>query len=188
MSLPSVNEVSGYLAGVFRMVRGDASGLQDLDLTTSGFWRSFWALIYELPGFCVIWAVQRGLRLRRDPSLDLGLGDLATSLLSEFLETAVVLVVVALLARPLGIADRFAQWVISANWLSLLVTYVLAAVYLAASVLQGSEPIMLVAFIVALIAAFRVYRCALGGDVLLAFAVLLISVFVAMSVAFVTGA
>lgn len=188
MNPPSVNEVSGYLSGVFKMVQGDDAGLQELDLSTRGFWRSFWVLVYGIPAFCVIWAVQRKMRMAADPALELGASAFFRSVASELLGVAAVLLVVGLLARPMGIADRFAQWVISANWLTLPLWYFVASVYLAASSLTGGELFVFVAQLLTLIVYWRVYRVAFAGDGLLAFAVILISLFIGFTITFTVSA
>ena len=187
MSPPSINEVSGYLAGVFKMVKGDPAGLQGLDLSMGGFWRSFWALIYSIPAYCAIWAVERRMRLQADPSLELGASAFARDFVAEILNVAAVLLVVALLARPMGIADRYVQWVVSTNWLTLPVFYVLASIYLAASSMAGGDLVALIAFFLSLVVYFRVYRVAFAGDGLMAFVVLLIALAIGLFIAIAAG-
>lgn len=187
MNPPSIIEVTGYLTGVFKMVQGEEEGLDHLDISLQGFWRSFWALIYSIPALCVIWAIERDLRLRADASLEIGMSAFARDAVTEFLSVAAVLLAVAVLSRPMGIADRFVHWVVSTNWLTLPVSYVLAAVYLAAASLASGMLIILIALVITLIVNWRVYRVALAGDGLLAVAVLLISLFVAFSISFVVG-
>jgi len=169
------------------MVQGEEEGLDHLDISLQGFWRSFWALIYSIPALCVIWAIERDLRLRADASLEIGMSAFARDAVTEFLSVAAVLLAVAVLSRPMGIADRFVHWVVSTNWLTLPVSYVLAAVYLAAASLASGMLIILIALVITLIVNWRVYRVALAGDGLLAVAVLLISLFVAFSISFVVG-
>ncbi|MEM9104022.1 MAG: hypothetical protein AAGC96_00095 [Pseudomonadota bacterium] len=187
MNPPSINEVSGYLTGVFKMVQGDDAGLRNLDLSTDGFWRSFWALIYSIPAFCVIWAAERRLRLQADSTLELGTSAFARDFVVEILTIAVVLLVVAMLARPMGIADRFAHWVISTNWLTLPVIYVVASVHLAASSVAGGELFFLIASIATLVVYFRVYRVALAGDGMLAFMVLMIALCIEIFITIAAG-
>ncbi|MEM6463178.1 MAG: hypothetical protein AAF724_14790 [Pseudomonadota bacterium] len=185
MTVPSINEVSGYMTGIVKLVQGDQSGLYFLDLSTRGFWRSFWAFVYCLPAFAYFWVLERNAELQRFPDQLLGTGFFARAAIAEVLSIAAALVAVAIAARPLGIADRFAQWVIAANWLSLPISYVLAAIGLAATSIPGSGGgfLVMIAVIAALIVTWRVYRSALNGDGMLAFIVLLISQAVSVLVA-----
>lgn len=191
MTVPSINEVAGYLTGIYDLVRGEEAGLNHLDLTTTGFWRSFWAYAYALPAFCFFWILERDNHLAQHPDAEIGAGFLARAAMTDVVGLVASLGAVALAARPLGMTDRFAQWVIAANWLALPVSYVLAAVGLATlsvSGVGGAGPMFLIALIAALVIGWRVYRSALGGDGLLAFIVLFISEFVSILVSVIIGA
>ncbi|MCP4999122.1 MAG: hypothetical protein GY933_10280 [Hyphomicrobiales bacterium] len=190
MTVPSANEVATYLTGIYKRVRGEEAGLQYLDLSLTGFWRSFWAYAYALPAFGFFWILDRDVQLQGDPDLVIGAGFFIKAAFTDILRIAAALGAVALAARPLGISGRFAQWVIVANWLVLPVLYVLAAVGLAAysvSGAGGSGPLIMIAILAALIVSWRVYRSTLGGDGLLAFMVLLISEFASGFVSVVLG-
>ena len=190
MNAPSINEVTGYITGIFELMRGEPAGLNHLDLTTSGFWRSFWALVYALPAYFFFWVQDRNLQMLAEPEWEPGAGFFVKAAISYGLSIACALIAVAVASRPLGMSDRFAQWVIATNWLSLPVSYILAAVGLAAysvSGPEGSAPLMMIVFLAALVVSWRVYRSALGGDGLLAFIVLFISQFVSILVAVIIG-
>lgn len=190
MTIPSINEVASYLTGIYRLVRGDEGGLDHLDITTSGFWRSFWAFAYSLPAFCFFWLLERDIQLASYPDVKIGAGFFFKAAATDVASIAAAIGAVALAARPLGISGRFAQWVIAANWLSLPLSYILAAVGLAAystSGVAGTGPLVMIAVLAALVVNWRVYRSALGGDNTLAFIVLLISEFVSVSVSMALG-
>lgn len=78
------------------------------------------------------------------------------------------IVLLALLAGPLGIADRFARLVIATNWLTLALAY-LTALPFAVALMTGeaSETVLLLSLVVLLATVwlfFRVARLALDGD------------------------
>ena len=191
MTVPSINEVASYLTGIYDLMRGEPAGLNRLDLTTSGFWRSFWAFAYALPALCFFWILERDILLAQQPDTELGAGFFVRTAATDVVGVVASLAAVAIAARPLGMSDRFAQWVIAANWLALPVSYVLAAVGLATlsvSGVGGAGPMFMIALLAALVIGWRVYRSALGGDGLLAFLVLVISEFTSVLVSIVLGA
>ena len=190
MTVPSINEVTAYLTGIYELMRGDEAGLNHLDLTTSGFWRSFWALAYAIPAFCFFWILDRDVHLLQHPDAEIGAGFFVRSAAADVIGLVAALASVALAARPLGMTDRFAQWVIATNWLTLPVSYLLAAIGLAVlsvSSVGGAVPILMIASLAALVIGWRVYRSALGGDGVLAFIVLFIAEFVSIVVAVTVG-
>lgn len=179
MRPPSSGEVGNYLTGIARMAFGDAEGLKFLDLTTRGFWRSFWAFAYSLPAYCVVWIADRNSLLTAQPETQAGFGYLVSSATTDVAGIALALLAVALLARPLRMSNRFAQWVIVGNWLSLPIAYVMAPINWLAVGIPGAEGIAaaltILAIVGVLVISVRVYRVALGGDGMLAFGLLVIS-------------
>lgn len=186
MTPPTVNEVAAYLTGIVRMVRDEPEGLRYLDLSAGGFWRSFWAFAYCLPAFMVFWTTDHLARLVDDPDAKIGLGFFIRSAATDAAGIALALLAVALIARPMGISDRFVQWVVAGNWLALPLAYAMAVVQLLSLGLfgQGGSVLLLIAVIAALIVNWRVARVALGGDGLLAFGLLVLTelVFILTSV------
>lgn len=170
--MPRPDEVLAYLAGIADMARGVPRGLSSLDLSTDGFWRSFWAYLYALPAYLYFWYVDRATFLAENPGVEAGFDYIARIAVREILAVILSLVAVALLARPLNMTNRFAQWVIAANWLSLPVAYVTAAVFVLTIGLGGSSeaalPVILLVWAATLFVAYRVYRVALNDDGMLA--------------------
>lgn len=174
--MPSINEMAAYVTGVVKMARNEAEGLNYLDLSTSGFWRSFWAYAYCLPAFLTFWLSERAVRLATVPDEALGTGFFLRSVLSDAVGIALGILAVALVARPIGIADRFVHLIVSANWLSLPLAYVMAAGTLLTMGTGGESGSFLLLIIIlgALAVSWRVFRVALGGDGLLAFGLLVL--------------
>ncbi|WP_136657545.1 hypothetical protein [Nitratireductor sp. XY-223] len=187
MTPPSINEVTAYVTGVVRMIRDEPEGLQLLDLSAEGFWRSFWAIVYSLPAYLVFWTTDRLAQLTENPEAELGVGFFLRSAVTDLAGIAAALLAVAVIARPIGISDRFVQWVVAGNWLSLPLNYVMAAITLFSLGLFGFDGsfILVIVFIAALVISWRVYRVALDGDGLLAFGILVLTqiVFVLTTVA-----
>ncbi|WP_419907353.1 hypothetical protein [Hoeflea sp.] len=186
MTPPSINEVAAYVTGIVRMVRDEPEGLQYLDLSAGGFWRSFWAFAYSLPAFLVFWTMDHLARLTTDPEAQISIAFFIRSAAADAAGIVLAIAAVAVIARPLGISNRFVQWVVAGNWLSLPLAYAMAVVTLLSFGLfgQGGSILLLVVVLAALVVAWRVARVALAGDGLLAFGLLVLTelVFILTSV------
>ncbi|MCR9137319.1 MAG: hypothetical protein NXI27_15085 [Alphaproteobacteria bacterium] len=184
MSVPAPAQVRGYLTGIVEMARGEAQGLNKLDLSTGGFWRSFWALLYSLPAYLFFWFADRRSYLIDNPDAEAGAAYLARAALSDLIGIAASLGAIALLAKPLNMTDRFAQWVISANWLSLPVSYLSALVVMLTINLALPDGMtfltMMILLVAVLVISYRVYKVALKGDGMLAFGIIVITHIIAV--------
>jgi len=169
--VPSLDEVFYYLRGIWMMVRNDPAGLQYLDITMRGVWRSFWSYAYAIPAMAFLWAAQRNAYLSVNPDDSAGFGFIVREIGVSVVATVLFLAAVALASRQFGFSHRFAHWLVAANWLGLATTYV-QAVPLALMVLVKQNGILVLIYLVALIgiiaAGFRVYRFALGNNASLA--------------------
>ncbi len=184
MTIPRPAEVTHYVTGVVDMARGDARGLAYLDISTRGFWRSFWALFYALPAFVYRWFLHRELALAE--GLEVEAGYIFRLALVDLAVLVVTLAVLAALARPLGMTDRFVQWVIADNWLSLPLYYawgVLLVLMRAAGAPSGLSGLLETMLYVAIIwICYRVYKVALDGDGMLAVGIIVITTVIGLIV------
>ncbi len=121
--MPSFAEIQRYFAGVWRMMMGRSEGLRLLDLSADGFWNSFFAILVAFPPMVVGWVAisneLAGIEIftsRFSLFTRLMLTDLATWILPY--------AILALAARPAGIADRFVHYVVANNWASALFAWV----------------------------------------------------------------
>ncbi len=121
--MPSFAEIQRYFAGVWRMMMGRSEGLRLLDLSADGFWNSFFAILVAFPSMVVGWVAisneLAGIEIftsRFSLFTRLMLTDLATWILPY--------AILALAARPAGIADRFVHYVVANNWASALFAWV----------------------------------------------------------------
>ncbi len=177
--IPTLEEVGYYLRGIWLMVRNDPAGFAHLDISNRGFWRSFWAYFYAIPAFLYYWVSDRDIYLLDNPGASAGFGFLVKLAATDLISIVLMYVLIALLARPLHMSSRYAQWVIAANWLSLGIVYVqVFALFLSrflSKVEAAGALLLLLTLIAALVASYRVYRVVLNGDSTLAFGVLVIS-------------
>lgn len=132
-------DVSNGLAGAWRLMTGRADGLRVLDLSADGFWNSFFAIFVALPALALGW-----LSIANDLT-DLGLvpfGRISTIgrlAMVDFSAWVLPVVVLALVARQAGLADRFVQYVVASNWGSAIVVWMMLPQALVRLLLPGQE-------------------------------------------------
>ena len=184
MTIPRPAEVNHYLTGVVDMARGDRGGLAYLDISTRGFWRSFWSLLYALPAFVYFWFLRRETVLAETPDAEIGAEFILRAAFSDLVVFVASLLLVALLARPLNMTDRFVQWVVAANWMSLPLYYawgVQSVVIRALDVTAGMAFLLTALLFTGLLfISYRVYKVALEADGMLAVGLILITNIVAL--------
>ncbi|GMB81029.1 hypothetical protein NN6n1_18120 [Shinella zoogloeoides] len=125
--MPGLDEVLHYLNGIYLLLKQKQEGFGWLDLTFQGLARSFWAFIWCLPAFAVIWASWRLYYLSGMPAgTTAGLGFLSKVLLIEITGWLLPLVILLALARPLGYGKHLATVVTASNWISVPFAYAMA--------------------------------------------------------------
>jgi len=138
----------------FAVVTGDASAIDRLDASESGFWRSFTAVVPIIPIYLYAAAATA--------AAETPLVWYALSLLAQWLIWPCA---VALVARPLGWSGTYARYIVAYNWSSLWVMLALVPpVILSGAGLDG--PVMnligLASFLVALWMRWFVSKHGLG--------------------------
>jgi len=115
-----------HLHGAWRLLRGDEAGLSELDLSTDGFYRSFWAMaaafLLAVPG--IVADHRAGLAFAAqtpDVNFAMPLSVYVVTEIAVFLiGWGVFLWLMMTVARRFGAADRYGAYVIVYNWASLL--------------------------------------------------------------------
>lgn len=169
-------EIENYMTGVWMLARNDRRGFGWLDLSADGFWRSFTAIVYAFPAFAISWASYRAAYVA-------AAGEAAATGLGLFLRLALIditnwlapILIVALIAVPLGLSTNFGRWVVATNWLSLPVAYAMAIPVALTLLIPGFEPVgvivALVFFGFAVAIFFRLTRLSFNNDVPVAIAI-----------------
>lgn len=107
------------------MMIGKADGLRALDISIDGFWNSFFAILVALPALIVNWV-----------SIADSYGDLAENFddrFAIFMRLAIIdlaawvlpLAGFALIARRVGLADRYVHYVVASNWATAIVSWMM---------------------------------------------------------------
>lgn len=173
--MPSGEEIQRYLTGVWRMMLGRKDGLALLDLSADGFWNSFFGMIVAVPPLVVAW-----VGFANDLSA-LG-GDVGNRLsivlrlaMLDFSTWVVPLAVLAAAARPAGLSDRFVHIVVSGNWASALLAWIMLPPSLLGLFLpeatDANSLLTLVFFVIAMVLSWRVTNVAIGKGAAIASAV-----------------
>ena len=142
--------------GAFDLMIGRRhEGWNRLDVSADGFWNSFLAIPVSAPALLVIFLSFASMLGAAEAEPDLGrtLAVLASVGLGNWLLTVVLLIV---LARPLGIADRTSHLVVAANWGSVPIAY-LRAIPSALLLLFGATPFLSTLLLVAEVATLALY-------------------------------
>ena len=164
--MPSSEEIQQYLTGAWRMMLGKADGLRMLDISADGFWNSFFAMAIALPALIVGWvgvanefgAISGEVGGRLSIVLRLAVVDFAA--------WVAPLAALAAAAPRAGIADRFVHLVVSSNWASALIVWLMLPAPLlrmffpAAS--DAASVLSLALFVISMVLTWRVTNVAVG--------------------------
>ena len=166
--MPQIDEVLHYVKGLWLLVLGRKEGFGFLDITANGVWRSFAAILWCLPVMAVSWSASRLFYLANMPDgTQVGLAFFVKLLIVDLATWILPLVLIAVLAKPLGYADLLAGIIVTTNWLSVPIFYVMALPIALRLVIPGSEGVTSLLSLVTLVTAFTaIYRLlkAIAGD------------------------
>jgi hypothetical protein len=174
--MPQIEEIGYYIKGLWLLILGDRSGFDWLDISASGVWRSFAAFLWCLPAMAVGWAAWRVFYLEQMPQgTATGLPFIVKLFLIDVTIWIVPLVLVAMLAKPLGFADLLASIVITTNWLSVPIVYAMAVPLTIRLVIPDAEGLAYLLSFLLLIAnftaIFRLIKTIASDQLLLASAI-----------------
>lgn len=174
--MPGLDEVLYYLTGVLMLLKQKQDGFGWLDLTMRGFARSFWAIIWCLPAFAVIWASWRLYYLAGMPAETYaGVTFFVKLAFIDLVGWLLPLVLLAVLARPLGYGKYLATVVTASNWIAVPFAYAAAIPFALTLVLPASAPfaglLLYAVFGASIVLQFRLVWMCVGKQTLLAAAI-----------------
>jgi hypothetical protein len=150
-------ELAAAFAGSLALLRADADAMRHFDVSVAGFWRSFLVAVVLAPTLLVDIAVDGRL------AAEVGAADtgVAARLLTYAAGFVVFPLLLAPLARPLGLSATYVPFIVARNWTSLvgiIPTLAAALAYLAG--LYGREALALANFAALIFNLFYAYRVA----------------------------
>jgi len=123
--IPDLAEILASLRGAWRLIKLDAGGFDEFNLSVEGFWRSFFAMVVAAPIYVLLLVLVQEL-----PTEDLAAPrSMALSMLSYVIGWIIGVLVVLLATRLLGRGGYFARLVIALNWLSVPLVVLFAVIY-----------------------------------------------------------
>jgi hypothetical protein len=146
------------LAAASILARGNARGIEVLDLSVGGFWRSFQAVLWLVPLHALMLLV-----LTRSVQDEAAVIDWTGEYVSLFARFALFPLVALVLVRLMGLTARYVPLVTAANWASVLQgSFLVAALLLISLLPPDSRPMLqFFAFAATMIYGWFVVRSAL---------------------------
>ena len=119
------------LSGAWDVMNGRIEGLNKLDLTIDGFWRSFGAVVLILPVALIALASERViLPAVGGEVVALTGGYVLLRLIAVIVDWLAFPAILALLARPMGLATRYVPYIVARNWAAVPVAFMFAVPHL----------------------------------------------------------
>ena len=171
--MPGLDEVLHYLIGIYLLLKQKQEGFGWLDLTLRGLWRSFWAFVWCLPAFAVIWASWRLYYLAGMPAdTRAGFSFFVKLLAIDIAGWLLPLVLLAVLARPLGYGKYLGIVMTAGNWIAVPFAYAAAVPFALTLLLPESAPfaglLLYAVFGASVMLQFRLVWMCVGKQTLLA--------------------
>lgn len=120
--MPTRDEITRSLAGAWEMFLDRPGAMRFFDVSVDGFWRSFAAIVLVVPSYAFAVLADARMTAAADPSAPLGSGTglLVHNGLGLALDWVALPLILALLARPLGITRHYPEFVVARNWCAVL--------------------------------------------------------------------
>lgn len=162
--MPPAEAIQDYITGAWLLMTGRRDGLGRLDLSADGFWNSFFAIVVALPALIVGWvSVANGIG---GESFAMRLSVLLRMAAVDLLSWVLPIVLLALVARPLGVAHRFVPYVVATNWGSALFVWMMIPPAVLDLFLPGAQDLTallsLLLFVTTLVLSWRLTNAAIA--------------------------
>lgn len=170
--MPRKEEIAAALYGAFVLARFDARGMQHFDVSLSGFWRSFFALVLVLP--FGLYSLMQSYP-ETEASRTWVILVVAIHQVVDWISFPLVMVPIA---RRMGLSHTYIPFIIASNWSTVIQSalFFLLSVVVQINVLPllALQMITLVILVYAFMYQVFVARMALTASALLAVAVTLL--------------
>ena len=111
-------EIVRSLTAAWDLFLDRPGAIRNFDISVDGFWRSFAAVILVVPSYALAVLAERVLTGVMDPGAPVqdGTAFVLKNVTGLGLDCVALPVILALLARPLGIGRHYAAFVVARNW------------------------------------------------------------------------
>ncbi|WP_102961011.1 hypothetical protein [Mangrovicella endophytica] len=149
-AFPRLDEVLRYFSASWRMMLGHADGLRGLDLTADGFWTSFSALVVALPPIALSWIASESLQPADASRLAGPLTVYAAHAAADLTAWLLPVLILMMLARPLGMTRTIVPIVVAGNWGSALLSWATAPYWVLMMLFGAGEGMLLLSSLMTL--------------------------------------
>ncbi|MCX2698845.1 MULTISPECIES: hypothetical protein [Ochrobactrum] len=157
--MPSLDDVFRYFTGVWKMMLGRKDGLAYLDISAEDFWTSFYAIVVALPPLLATWVAYAADLTAGSDEAGIRLAIVMRAAFVDVAAWVIPLAIVGMLAKRIGIAKRYAAYVIAINWGSAFLAWLFAPITLLQLFFPGFLDIAtlfaLVLFTISIILSYR---------------------------------
>lgn len=178
--VPDPAEVLGYFRGAALLMSGREEGLKRLDLSADGFWTSFTAILVAAPPVALSWIEFE--TAEQQSGIATSAGPVAIYLahaLADLVAWILPVVVLMLVARPLGLSRKIVPLVVATNWGGALLAWALTPYYILIFLIGNNEAsamLGLAATVATIILTARLASTAIGRDMSVAAGVVVLMI------------
>lgn len=104
-----------FIRAAIAVMTGRRDAMNAFDVSADGFWGSFMAIVVSLPTLAIGWYAT-ALRAAAEPDPIAFDRLIAAYAVTDLAAWVAPLALFALAAKPLGLADRYAPYVVATNW------------------------------------------------------------------------
>lgn len=135
--MPSLDDIFRYFGGAWRMMLGRKDGLDYLDISAEDFWASFYAILIALPPLFANWVAYASDLSASPEAVSNRFAIVMRASIVDILAWVIPLLLIGMLSHRIGIAKRYAAYVIATNWGSALLAWIFAPITLLQLVFPG---------------------------------------------------
>jgi hypothetical protein len=174
------------LAGAWQVMLGRSQGLNRLDTSLDGFWRSFAAIVFLIP-FTSMSLLSQDLYNRNSgiPARLTG-GSFGIYGIALVVDWVAFPLIFAVLARVFGFGARYVPFIVSRNWASVILTALAAIVdllHLGGVLPSPALPVAgLIVTAIAIYVSYKVTRTALAVSVVTAVPIVVLDILVSLTI------
>jgi len=121
----TLDEISRSLTGAWGLFLDRPGSTRLFDMSVDGFWRSFRAIVLVAPSYAFAVLADRYMAAESDPTAPVqsGWNMFVENGLGLCLDWVALPLILALLARPLGIGARYPAFIVARNWCAVIAAF-----------------------------------------------------------------
>ncbi len=120
--MPTTEEIARSLTAAWELFLDRADAMRRFDVSVEGFWRSFAAVLLVAPFYAFAVLADARTVAGSDPLMPVesGMGMLVHNAVGLLLDWIALPLILALLARPLGISRHYSEFIVARNWCAVI--------------------------------------------------------------------